>query len=189
MSTKKTALIDMEEDTKVVPKNKVASLVVLVKNQLSIEAHIGKLQLSMDALNDELKALTEKTIPAFFDEVGVKSLTLPDGTLVAVEEKVYPNIKAENWPKASAWLIKKGFGSLIKTEVKVKFGKGEEESAKELTAYLKEHDIEDFTAKSAVNPQTLGAFVREQLAAGKDLPLTIDINPVRKSSIKTPKTK
>lgn len=187
MAKKAPPLVDMEEDAGRVSSTSVAELRILIGKQVEVETTIATLTASLKEQQKELDSLTMQVIPAFFDQVGVKEITLPDGTKVTVEEKVYPNISKADWPAAYAWLKKNKLESLVKNEMKVEFGKGEEEKAEELIEYLVTHSVENFTNKQYVHPQTLGAFVRERLAEGKDIPASISVNPVRKSVVTKPK--
>ena len=186
MASKAKSLVDMEEDAKAVNKTSIEEL---VERQLAIEAFIADLSDKSKKAAENLRALTEIELPTFFDSVGIKEITLPDGTSVKVEEKVYPNIPEDNWADAVTWLKENNFDSLIKNEVKIIFGKGEDEKAEKIMEMLVKKKCTDFTNKQFIHPQTLGAFVRERLAEGKDLPSAINVNPVRKSTIKKPKLK
>lgn len=180
-------LINMEEDAKSVTDTGVAYLVQLINMQRDYEAKVTDLEEQLKRANQELNALVEITIPNFFDEAGVKEITLPDGLKVIVEEKVFPNISKENWDAAYAWLKKNGFDSIVKNEVKISFSKGEDKKVAKILELLLANDCSDFTNKQFIAPPTLGAFVRERLAEGADISPAISINPVRKSVVKQPK--
>lgn len=189
-AVKPKPLINMEEDVGKVTATTIAELMVLVERQLAIEEFICGLSDKLKLANENLRLLAEVEIPSFFDQCGiVKELTLLDGTKVTVEEKVYPNIAADDWDAAVVWLKENHFDSLIKNEVKISFGKGEDAKAEMIMEMLVKKKCTDFTNKQYIHPQTLGAFVRERLAEGKDIPSAISVNPVRKSTIKKPKSK
>lgn len=182
------APISLEEDA--APENNVPTgdqlekVLSLVKQQMVLEKRIATGVKLLTELNEELKRLTEKDIPALFDILRVKELTLQDGVTVTVDEKVYPNITEANKDAAHKWLRAHNFGDLIKEEVKVNLGKGQETKMAQLVKWLVTKKYTDFTQKESVHPQSLGAFVREQLKKGAKLPDTIGINPVRKSTLK-----
>ena len=87
------------------------------------------------------------------------------------------------------WLEENEFGDIIKHDVKVSFLKGEDEKAARFTAWvqanLPKQKVDD---KKFVHPQTLGAFVREQMQQGVDLPEEFGVVVLTKAVIKRPKT-
>ena len=84
------------------------------------------------------------------------------------------------------WLRNNGHGSLIKNFVTVKLGKGQDEQAGELKQFLLSHGYE-YDADQTVHPQTLKAFIREQIAAGNDIPIdTFDVKVVNIAKLKEP---
>ncbi len=181
--------ISMEEDAQVgAGVEHLRRLVILVEMQLRFEQEIKDLTEVLKGHADRLRTLTEATIPNLFDEIGgLREIVLDDGRRIIVSEEVYPNIKKENQPAAFKWLRDHNFGDLIKNEVKVAFGAGEDAKAIELQAMLIECGFPMGQQKTTVHSMTLGAFVREQLKKGADLPSSIDVMRVRKSVIKQKK--
>lgn len=119
---------------------------------------------------NELKELSQKfndlqcnKIPDFFDELGLSTLSLVDGTKVIIERKFTASITAENSGKCLEWLEKNNYGSLIKHDVVTKLKKGEEKLYTKLIAVLKKEQM-DYTDKKYVHPQTLSSFVKEQMS-------------------------
>jgi hypothetical protein len=116
-------------------------------------------------------------------------MTLTNGLKVQVEELVSCAITAEKRAEAHEWLRQHGFGGLIKILVEVPFAKGEEERAAALYAELADKDY-PVEAEETVHPQTLKAFVREQLGEGAPLPLELfGIHPYSRAKISAAKGK
>ena len=137
-------------------------------------------------------------IPNALREVGMTELKLRDGSKLTVEPSITASIPEFYWPQAEQWLIDHDKDGIIKNVVALAFDKGENEASiwfKELAqilvanedfrgkvqALLDEHkqEIEDHiddplvaevSAKKSVHPQTLKAFVREQMRQGVDVP-------------------
>ena len=78
----------------------------------------------------------------------------------------------DNMESAYKWLRDNGYGDLIKNEIAVPFGRGEDERANDLLKTLVNNGYEP-NQKTVVHPQTLKAFVKEQLESGKELPLDL----------------
>jgi hypothetical protein len=71
-----------------------------------------------------------------------------------------------------SWLVDNNHGSLIKNEVTLKFGKDEDEKAAATVESLKQQGLSP-SQKQGVHPQTLNAFIKEQITSGKDIPSDI----------------
>lgn len=118
------------------------------------------------------RAIEEEDIPAVMTELGVAKLKLITGEEITIKNDVSASITVERKNEAHGWLIEHGFGGLIITEVVVPFPRDQIEKAAELADELAENGFEpEFS--TGVNAQTLKAFLREQLAAGKDIPMEL----------------
>lgn len=113
------------------------------------------------------RVLREETLPGMMQELGVKKMALEDGSEITVAQEVYASVPADRKETAWAWLEANNFGGLIKTEVQVAFGKGELEEARKLLDDLATIGITNGTISRDVHPQTLKAFLKEQLASPK----------------------
>jgi hypothetical protein len=67
------------------------------------------------------------------------------------------------------WLRENELGDLIKNEVSVQFGKGEDNKADELIGLAVREGYEP-SQKQKVEPMTLKALYRERIEAGLDMP-------------------
>lgn len=123
-------------------------------------------------VKEHARVLREETIPSAMQEIGMKQIKLDTGEEITVQQDVYLSIPASNRETAYGWLETHGFGGMIKTEVKLFFGKGEVNAATELAAKLQEEG-RDVDMKRDVHAQTLKAWAREQLAAGNELPMDL----------------
>ncbi len=123
---------------------------------------------------ERVQELTETVIPNLFHELGIGQFKLDDDTVIEVSKKYYASIKSENQLEAFSWLRKQNHGDLIKNEVKIEFGKGDDKLARKFLTDLKRRaKPPSFTQREFVHPQTLGAFVREQHEAGAALPMEL----------------
>jgi len=139
---------------------------------------------AISEINQNLNKLRTETIPAVFDELQQKEVTLDDGrkisiatdvnlgipSLAAIEkadggEKAFLEMRRENCYK---WLKKNGGATIVKRSLTIFFGKGIP-IPKALMALLKKMDV-DYVEEEGVHPQTLNAWGREQLANGRKLP-------------------
>lgn len=139
----------------------------LAKRQKDLEDSINSVEGELDELKKQHDNITGVLLPEALG--GITGFTLSDGTKLKVQKIYRGHISKENQSKAFAWLRDNGFEDLIKNQVIMRFGKGEDERADALMNKL-EKDGEVFENKKEVHSQTLKAFIREQLEAGIDLP-------------------
>ena len=102
-------------------------------------------------------------------EQGLSSLKLADGSAVEVKKSYSCTIKKDDVESAYQWLRENGLGDLIKNEVAVTFGKGEDNKAQQLLDLAEQEGYEP-QQKSKVEPMTLKALFRERVEAGLDMP-------------------
>jgi glutamyl/glutaminyl-tRNA synthetase len=148
-----------------------------------------KLESKITELSNELKIYTDiynlirsVTIPDIFDELGMRSFTLSDGTKAWVDRSFAASISKKNEEAAFNWLSENGHDGIIKHDVVVKV-KGEEELHRQIIAGLKKLEA-DYEDKQYIHPQSLKAFVREQMEKGSDIPQDVfGVFPVRVAKI------
>lgn len=149
------------------------------------EQSIAVLEQSLKDLEARREAILSHLLPDAMDEGGVREFTLTDGTKIEIRDIVAGSIAKKNLVEAIAWLKDHGYSDLIKTEVSVAFARGAVDEAEELATTLRDLDLRP-EVKTAVHPQTLGAWAREQLASGVSLPFELlGIFTGRKAKIST----
>lgn len=146
---------------------KIKSITEMIARMKEIESIVSWMSEDIAALNAEWKKLNTESIPDALIAANARMIELTDGSKVEVIGKVHASISEDNQAAAHAWLRENGFDDLIKNVFKVPFGKGEEEEAAALAKALVDAEM-TFERKESVNSQTLGAFVREQMAKEKD---------------------
>jgi len=146
--------------------------------------HINQLESELKVAKDHYKQITEENIPEIMDNAGLKKFETDKGRVISVEEKVRASLSSEFREAALSWLENNGASSIVKHEVTVRFAKGEQEDANALCRYA---DSKGKLAqqKRKVEPSTLGAYVREQLRNGEQLPEKyFNIYPQRVAKVK-----
>lgn len=151
---------------------------VMVRAQARVDELTEQLRLA----KQDLAQIETEDLPLLMKELGLQELTLADGSKVAVKEDVNCAITEARRPEAHAWLLANGFGGLIKSEVRVAFDRGEIERAREVAEKVGGFVVE------AVHPATLKSFVKEQRAAGTNLPTELfGIHPFDKAVLTRPR--
>jgi len=154
------------------PSNSMSALASLAQQQAEIEHEMLEAERALKALKQRHSTIADELLPELMDELGIDKFETKDGLKIDVSEKIRASISKANQPAAFAWLEEHGHAGLIKSEVKVAMGKGETEVAAQAMAALIEAGLQP-EAKYAVHPQTLGAWVREMLEEGEDIPIDI----------------
>lgn len=147
------------------------SISFLVGKAVSLKEEIDAMQAQLDARTKEHRDILEKELPEAMDAAGSSSFTDKDtGKKVAIKDDVRASISKGNAPEAHAWLRNHGHEDLIKNEIIIPLNKGLDNVASEIVQEVKNRFGLDAERKEAVHAQTLGAFCREQLGMGVDLP-------------------
>lgn len=141
----------------------------LVRKMRSVENEIEEAENYVKALKQEKHRLSVESIPALMDEMGVDRLDV-DGVTVVRKMMVHASIPAERKDEAFAWLRSNGLDDIIKNDVTVTFGKGQDNLAGHLIGRLEGEGLQP-THKTHVHPSTLKAFVKERFESGKPIDL------------------
>ena len=164
-------LDEMEADVKTptMGDNSLKEMSDLCAEQVAMEDEVKQLELQLKAKKDAVKKISQEIIPAKMQELGLESLTLKDGSAVEVKQLVQASISEANRETAYKWLRDNGHGDLIKNQVTVAFGRGEDNVAENFINDAKSLGLEP-AQKMKVEPQTLKVFVREKLEEGVEIP-------------------
>ena len=184
----------LTQDTNQRAKLSLEAVVKIGEELEQVDAEIAGLNEQLAVLSERRGQLAEQDLPAALIELGLKGLPLANGVTISLEEVVNTSINDGNREEAHAWLRANGHGDLIKNELKIVFGKGEDEEAIKLKTMLREMAEQDqlkfgsVEQKEAVHPQTLKAQVRQWLKDGVPLPLeTFKVFIFQRCSLERPK--
>jgi hypothetical protein len=157
------------ETTQVDPQG-LKDVSFLAKQALDMAQEIAALEETLKQRKKDYMDMLRNTLPDAMDAAGVSEFATSNGSKVSIKQIVAASISAKNKPEAFAWLRENNHGDMIKYELSARFGTGEGN----VVAAVKDSLAKEFgiapEEKESVHPQTLGAFCREQLAAGADLP-------------------
>ena len=145
------------------------SLSQLVKQVTQLDKKIDDWEGQIKILKDQRKRITHDRIPGLMDEMGVEKIEV-EGASVSCKPVVHASIPVPRKEEAFAWLRENGLDGIIKNDVVVTFGKGEDNIAGNLVGQLQEKGFDPKT-KTHVHPSTLKAFVKERVTDGKPIDL------------------
>lgn len=116
--------------------------------------------------------IAEVQLVELMEEMGLEDFTTSSGLKAKLKTSIFASIPVAKQVEALKWLDDNGHAGLIKTQVVAKFTRGEAERARSVAEDLVAQGI-IAAAKEGVHPQTLGAWVREQLEGGENIPLDL----------------
>ena len=134
-----------------------------------IQQEITNQENKLKDLKDREKYYANIIIPDLMSQLNLKTLTLKDGSQIAVKNIFGASMVAEKKPEAFDWLRKNGLGDLIKNMVTVSFGRNEDNKAADFAVLAQGQGYQP-SRKLKVEPMTLKALVRERLESGKEMP-------------------
>lgn len=144
----------------------------LAAKQVALEQEIENLEAQLKEKQEALQQVQERDLPEAMTECGISEFKLVDGSKVSVKPYYQASPPKEKYDEAMQWLRDNNHGDLIKNDVTVSFGKGEDDRAGDFKRFLTENGT-SYTDKTGVHPQTFKAFVREQVETGKNLPFDL----------------
>jgi hypothetical protein len=145
----------------------LAKLTQLAEDQLAATSALTEAEEQVTAKKEALRLIAEVAVPELMDELGMEEFTTTSGIKVKVSTKIRASISAEHQAAAFRWLRENNHEALIKREVKMQFGMGEDEIAQETIEKLDGLPLQD---KSSVHNGTLVKFITEMLEGGKPIP-------------------
>ena len=150
----------------------IKSLADQVKKLRDLEDEVKAEEQALKDKEKEIERISGDVIPTLLSEMGLSSLKLADGSAVDVKPYYSANISLKNRESAYSWLRQNGLGDIIKNEISVSFGRGEDNKAAEYANLAKGQGYQP-TQKLKVEPMTLKALVRERIENNKDMPMDI----------------
>ena len=135
------------------------------------EDDIAKLEEQLKSKKAEADDISSRVIPELLAEQGLSEIKLADGSKVSVKKEFRCTLPKDEAKRQAAynWLRDQGLGDIIKNNVFVTFGKGEDDKAKSLIDLAVENGYEP-SQKSDVAWNTLTALYEERVKAGLDMP-------------------
>ena len=162
----------MLEDSKDLLDNvEITTIALECQNLKNIEDEISRTEEKLKDLKTTADDIGSRVIPELLAEQGLSSIKLSDGSSVTVKREYRCTLPKEDDRRELAykWLRDQNLGDIIKNNVSVTFGRGEDNKAQQLL---------DLAASNGFNPQqksdvawnTLTALFQERVESGLDMP-------------------
>ena len=144
-------------------------LVIAGEHQVYLEDLVTTLEAELKEAKEKLVLQSTMTLPNMMAEVGLDSFTLAGGRKIEIANVVYAKLPNDTY-NAFEWLRSKNMDGVIKTQIILDVGKGEQERLKRIQDMLQEVG-ETPIIKSTIHHMTLKALVKEQIEKGSGIPL------------------
>lgn len=135
----------------------------------SVGAQVKAAEIQLKELKEQEKYISEHTIPNIMEKMNLSTLKLKDGSELAVKKVYSATIKADKKAEAIQWLRDNGLGDIVKNNISVAFGQGEENKAMAYATLAKESGYEPAQTEK-VEPQTLRVTMEDWKNRGNDVP-------------------
>lgn len=187
MAAKKTAKRD-EATASTIGDARLGEVSRLAKLLVDADAEVERIEELLKAAKAHVTRIREEALPGAMQEIDLKEVTLSDGSKIKVVDEVYCSITEAKKAAAFEWLEENDFGGLIKTGVEVAYGRDQRDDA--LAFYTKlAAEGKDVSISAGVHAQTLKAWMKEQLAEGRNVPMELfSARSVTVAKVTLPKT-
>ena len=161
----------LEDSTDLLDNVEVTTIAVECQKLKSLQDDIDRAEEHVDNLKKMADDISSRVIPELLAEQGLSSLKLADGSSVTVKREYRCTLPKEDERRQSAynWLRENGLGDIIKNNVSVTFGRGEDDKAQRLLDLAASNGFEP-NQKSDVAWNTLTALFQERVESGLDMP-------------------
>ena len=149
--------------------NNASTLSEKVMQLKDLEDEIVNAEESVKKLKEQARIISCIEIPQMMETMNIKKLKLKDGESVEVKKIYSASILEEKQQEAFEWLRNNGRGDIIKNDITVTFGRGEDNKAAQYAVLARGQGFEP-VQKIGVHAQTLKALVRERMESGLDVP-------------------
>ena len=144
----------------------------LANEAATLEHKLAEQEQAMKETKAALHKITDEQLPEALEEMGLQKFTLTDGSEISVKPIYSASIPKDRREEAFQWLRDHEFGDLVKNNVTVTFGRGEDEDAKEFLNLCGSQGYAPDQLEK-VEPMTLKAWLRERVEAGDAVPLDL----------------
>jgi len=163
-------IIDMRKDApdqaKIVDPD---ALSTEVEKLQGIQKQIKDLEDRVKDLKEDEKYFSCNVIPKLMEDMNLASLKLKDGSELTVKKIFSATLKADKKAEGIHWLRDNGLGDIVKNNITVTFGQGEDNKAVEYASLARERGYEP-TQQEKVHHARLSAVMREWKEKGNEVP-------------------
>jgi hypothetical protein len=162
--------IDMRADapnqTDIIDPEKLSTEIEKLK---SVQDRIKSLEDQIKDLKEDEKYFSCVVIPKLMEDMNLSSLKLKDGSELSVKKIFSATLKADKKAEGIHWLRDNGLGDIVKNNITVSFGQGEDNKAVDYASLARSNGYEPIQEEK-VHPSTLKVVMKEWKDKGQKVP-------------------
>ncbi len=165
------------EEAEAPSEGKVEQLKRLVSEMAKLSLRKMECEEELKSINERLKIYEEDLVPNVMAELDSRVYETRSGLRVELKEDVFGSFPTENAEKreqAFGYLKKTGNDGLIKQEISISFGRDTAAMQARVMQFLEEAgvgQIAEVSNQKTIHHQTMLAFIRKELKAGRPVPM------------------
>jgi len=140
-----------------------------VEKLQSIQNQIQNLEDQVKDLKQDEKHFSCVVIPKLMEDMNLSSLKLKDGSELTVKQIYSATLKADKKAEGIHWLRDNGLGDIVKNNITVSFGQGEDNKAVDYASLARSNGYEPIQEEK-VHPSTLKVVMKEWKDKGREIP-------------------
>ena len=129
---------------------------------------LKSIQANIKSKEDE-KYYSCLVIPKLMEDMNLKSLKLKDGSELTIKQIYSASMRADKKTEAIQWLRNNGLGDIVKNNITVTFGQGEDNKAVEYAGLARERGYEP-TQDEKVHHASLTVVMKDFKEKGNEIP-------------------
>ena len=157
---------DAPDQTDIIDPTELSEAIEQLK---SVGAQVLAAEIKLKELKSQHDYISGFTIPQLMDKMNLKTLKLKDGSELSVKNRFFASIKADKKAEAIQWLRDNGLGDIVKNNITVTFGQGEDNKAVEYAGLARKQGFEP-TQDEKVHSASLSVVMKEIKDKGQDIP-------------------
>ena len=158
--------LDKLDDTKL---DKVARL---ANKANDLQEVVDRKEEELRDAKNALRKVTDELLPEAMENLNLETVVMKDGSEISIKAIYGASIPKNRVDEAYDWLREQGYGDIIKNNITVTFGKGEDQDAQ---AFMLVCGAQGFTPQQTekIEPMTLKGWLREEVEAGHPIPMDL----------------
>ena len=150
-----------------VSEGETSKLSTLIRQSIDLDKEIKDAEQHLKDLQQRKRTVDEEDIPSLMETLGVESLTV-DGNKVSIDKYVSARIPDDKKEEAYSFIRSIGEGDIIKNEVVVGFGMGQDNVAGAVVDDLRNQGLTP-SQKTHIHPMTLRTWVKNRIDNGQEI--------------------
>lgn len=155
---------------------------------VNLASEIAEMEAEIEEKKKQYREIEAVTLPDMMTGLGIKKFTLDDGSEITIKDVVQASLPSrgailkaqgderdaliDRNHRALDWMRANGGEAIIKNNISVDFGKGQDEIAEKFVDFCKEIGME-YDRSTTVHNASLTSYIKEKLASGANVPLDL----------------